>query len=335
MGSCESKELAEQKKASKNIDRALERVAAYTVQKLLLLGPGESGKSTCLKQMQILHQDGFSKEEIKEKRRIVYVNIVSFMSIILRAAEERHYFIEPDLDSARELVHRAAALREIEEIPPNLQLGLQKLWKDKNVLKIYETRGEYHLSDSAAYFFDNLDRICEKGYQPSHEDILHTRVPTTGVVQMSFKAKGLNFEVYDVVAISEYDQLLKEDDRTNRLLEALELYDSVVNARFFLKTGIILFLNKKDLFAEKIKSTSLKVCFAAYKGENNYNDGVAYIKRQFDKLDRRVLQADAATRGKQVYIHETCATDTSQVQVVIRSVIDTIIQENLRDTGML
>ena len=52
----------------------------------------------------------------------------------------------------------------------------------------------------------------------------------------------------------------------NRLTEALELYDSIISARFFERSSIILFLNKKDLFEEKITRISLSVCFPTYKG---------------------------------------------------------------------
>lgn len=52
-----------------------------------------------------------------------------------------------------------------------------------------------------------------------------------------------------------------------------------------------------------------------------------FIKRQFVRLCR--------SKQQKIYIHETCATDTNQVQHVFNSVIDTIIQENLKDTGML
>ncbi|CAJ0939191.1 unnamed protein product, partial [Mesorhabditis belari] len=352
MGACNSQELKDQSKKSKMIDKELKKGAEGLQQKLLLLGPGESGKSTCLKQIQILHNNGFSKDELREKKIIVLVSTVTYMRALIQACDDFHFVLDAAQMPSREMVERHAMadrVKDLREIPGELHEAIKKLWNDQTIHKCYEMRSSFHLPDSASYFFENLDRICEEGYVPTPQDILHIRVPTTGVVRMGFKARQIDFEVYDVggqrserrkwihcfdnvnalifiVAISEYDQLLREDDKTNRLLEALELYDSVVNSRYFANSSMILFLNKKDLFAEKIVSISLKVCFHSYRGALTYEDGIEYLKKQFRKLNKR---------QKKVYTHETCATDTSQVQVVIASVIDTIIQENLRDTGMI
>ena len=53
-------------------------------------------------------------------------------------------------------------------------------------------------------------------------------------------------------AMSEYDLVLEEDDEVNRMIESMKLFDSICNNRWFTDTSIILFLNKKDLFEEKI-----------------------------------------------------------------------------------
>ncbi len=93
--------------------------------------------------------------------------------------------------------------------------------------------------------------------------------------------KDLNFRVFDVggqrserkkwihcfedvtaiifiVALSEYDQVLVEDETTNRMHESLRLFDSICNNKWFVNTSIILFLNKKDLFEEKILRSGLR-----------------------------------------------------------------------------
>lgn len=49
--------------------------------------------------------------------------------------------------------------------------------------------------------------------------------------------------------------------------ESLKLFDSICNNKWFTDTSIILFLNKKDLFDEKIRKSSLTVCFPEYTGK--------------------------------------------------------------------
>ena len=88
-------------------------------------------------------------------------------------------------------------------------------------------------------FLDDLDRLGAKDYQPTEQDILRTRVKTTGIVEVHFSFKNLNFKLFDVggqrserkkwihcfedvtaiifcVAMSEYDQVLHEDETTVR-----------------------------------------------------------------------------------------------------------------------
>lgn len=53
--------------------------------KLLLLGAGESGKSTIVKQMKIIHETGYSDEERKAYKPVVYSNTIQSMMAIIRA----------------------------------------------------------------------------------------------------------------------------------------------------------------------------------------------------------------------------------------------------------
>ncbi|VDN09709.1 unnamed protein product [Dibothriocephalus latus] len=132
-----------------------------------------------------------------------------------------------------------------------------------------------------------MDRIGAPDYRPTEQDILRTRVKTTGVVEFQFKMHDMTFRIFDVggqrserkkwikcfedvtaiifcVAMSEYDQVLREDETMNRMQEALNLFDSICNNKWFVDTSMILFLNKKDLFAEKIKRSPLTICFSEY-----------------------------------------------------------------------
>ena len=95
-------------------------------------------------------------------------------------------------------------------------------------------------------FLDSLARLGKKDYLPSEQDILRTRVKTTGIVEVRFAYKGFDFLILDVggqrserkkwihcfegvtailfcVSMSEYDQLLHEDEETVRLVACLTL----------------------------------------------------------------------------------------------------------------
>ncbi|KJH48445.1 g-protein alpha subunit [Dictyocaulus viviparus] len=86
MGLCQSQESQDLAARNKAIERQInqDKRAGSSIVKLLLLGAGECGKSTVLKQMQILHSNGFTEEEINEKKAIVYSNITASICTILK-----------------------------------------------------------------------------------------------------------------------------------------------------------------------------------------------------------------------------------------------------------
>jgi len=49
---------------------------------------------------------------------------------------------------------------------------------------------------------------------------------------------------------------------------------------------------------------------------------------------QQVYESQNKNLDKQVYTHFTCATDTNQVQFVLDSCIDMIIQNNLKGCGL-
>lgn len=56
----------------------------------------------------------------------------------------------------------------------------------------------------------------------------------------------------------------------NRMHESMKLFDSICNNKWFTDTSIILFLNKKDLFEEKIKKSPLTICYPEYSGKKRH-----------------------------------------------------------------
>ncbi|KAI4824340.1 hypothetical protein KUCAC02_012862 [Chaenocephalus aceratus] len=338
---------------SKDLEKQLQKDAdkdAKTV-KLLLLGAGESGKSTIVKQMKILHQGGYTKEEQLEFRGIVFGNILQSTLAIIRGMEMLN--IDFGSPTAQENAQKLQNLSDsIEEgtMPPELSDVIQKLWKDTGVQAAYDRAAEFQLNDSAGYYLNEMERISKSDYLPTEQDVLRSRVKTTGIIEEQFACKELHFRMFDVGgqrserkkwihcfegvtciifcgALSAYDMVLVEDDEVNRMHESLHLFNSICNHRFFALTSIVLFLNKKDLFEEKIKKVHLSICFPDYDGCNSYDDAALYIKLQFMELNMK--------KGvKEIYSHLTCATDTRNVQIVFNAVTDIIIKENLKDCGL-
>ena len=81
----------------------------------------------------------------------------------------------------------------------------------------------------------------------------------------------------------------------------------LTHAVFALLLVQILFLNKIDLFAEKLPRSPLGDYFPDYNGGADYDAACNYLLNRFVSLNQ-----SAAT--KQIYAHYTCATDTQQIK---------------------
>jgi guanine nucleotide-binding protein G(o) subunit alpha len=236
-----------------------------------------------------------------------------------------------------------------DSIDAELAANIKSLWEDPAIQQCFNRANEFQLNDSAHYYLDQVDRITGADYLPTEQDILRARVQTTGIVEIRFPNSEFMFRVFDVggqrserrkwihcfenvtsiifiTAISEYDQVLLEDASTNRMHESLTLFDNIFNNRYFVKTSFILFLNKIDVFEEKIKHSLIKACFPEYDEPNEFEPGIKFIEHKFKSVN--------VTNVKEIYCHPTCATDTQNVQFVLAAVNDIIVQGNLATTGL-
>lgn len=355
MGICVSKPIADKESLRRNdeIEERLkrDRQAYESEVKMLLLGAGESGKSTILKQMKLIHEGGYSDREKRAFRAIINSNIIVSMKTILGAMDSLGIALaDPQVQPYKDAVMGMADQCGPEPFSEGTSRALKTLWADAGVQEAYARNGaEYHLNDSAKYYLDDLERICSPQYEPNDQDILRSRVKTTGIVETVFQVDKLTYRMFDVggqrserkkwihcfesvtaivflVAISEYDQKLVEDEDVNRMQEALTLFDSICNSRWFVKTSIILFLNKIDIFRDKVERVPIEDYFDDYEGGPSYEAGCEYFKERFECLN--------TNETKQVYTHYTCATDTNQIKFVMEAVHDIIIKKSLRDAGL-
>lgn len=348
--------MKEEKARSKALESDLSRDNALDrqINKLLLLGAGESGKSTLFKQMITIYGSGYPEKERRTFKSIIHNNVISSMKTLLEQSEHLakthalNTHVNPALDQFKQHI---LELKQDEEINPQLAQEIKALWHDPGIQLTYENRSRFQLTDSAAYFFDQVETVGHPAYIPSEQDVLRSRVRTTGIVENEFIIEGNKFKMFDVggqrnerkkwihcfsevtavlfvAAMSEYDMVLFEDETTNRMDEALNLFDEICNSRWFKKTSMILMLNKRDLFAEKIQKVPLTVWDPDYDGSNDFATASSYIQEAFESKNK-----ESAT--KKIYTHITCATDTNNMKVVFNAVKDIIIRKSLEESSLL
>ncbi|KAK7168068.1 hypothetical protein R3I94_002193 [Phoxinus phoxinus] len=343
----------EAKRRSREIDAMLarERRSVRRLVKILLLGAGESGKSTFLKQMRIIHGKEFDKKALLDFRDTIFENVIKGMRVLVDARDklgvswqnsenEKHGMFVMSFENKAGMPVEPCTFQQY--VP-----ALQALWNDSGIQEAYGRRSEFQLSESVKYFLDNLDRIGQLSYLPSRQDILLARKATKGIVEHDFIIKKIPFKMVDVggqrsqrqkwfqcfdgitsilfmVSSSEYDQVLMEDRRTNRLVESMNIFETIVNNKLFSNVSIILFLNKMDLLVEKVRKVSICKHFSDFRGDpHRLEDVQAYLVQCFNRKRRN--------RGKPLFHHFTTAIDTENIRFVFHAVKDTILQENLKD----
>ena len=127
-------------------------------------------------------------------------------------------------------------------------------------------------------------------------------------------------------------------------MESLVLFDSVVNSRWFARTSIILFLNKVDLFKDKLARSPLGNYFPDYSGGNDVNKAAKYLLWRFNQVNRAQLNlypqygplsVIEKSKFANILTSLTQATDTTNIRLVFAAVKETILQNALKDSGIL
>jgi GTPase SAR1 family protein len=319
--------------------------------KILLLGAGDSGKSTVAKQMQIIHKGGYKKQRRVEFRSKVFKNVVDAIRSLIEGSGMLGIEIS-NTEAADRVMNSPIPDMDTDHLDSKLVQDIQDLWTgDAGIQAAYQRRSEFQLIDSCVYYFENLDRIGGANYVPSEQDILRSRTKTTGIIEIEFTLENIEFLMVDVggqrserkkwmscfqdvtavlfvVALSEFDQKLQEDETTMRMEESLKLFAEIVNNEWFKNTAMILFLNKKDLFEEKLKAgVSLKTMFPDFDGPDTWSseadteEAIRFVEDKF--------LAENEHPAKMVYVHPTCATDTNNVQAVFGAVKDSVLSNVL------
>jgi len=146
-----------------------------------------------------------------------------------------------------------------------------------------------------------------------------TRQRTTGFDEKQLKLKNIEIWIFDVggarserkkwihafehvsaivfvVDIAAWDQVLREDEDSNRTQEDLALFDSIVNSRWFINARFILLFTKTDKLEKKVKKGSISRYFPDFVGDETCVDHVK------EHMERRFLALNSETPGKNIEV---------------------------------
>lgn len=368
MGLCASKMTEEQRQAierSHQIDRQNQQdyEIGQTQVKLLLLGAGESGKTTVLKQMQIIYGAGFSEHDLQTIwAPRVNENVVTAMKALCDGASDlgledqiQNKAAFDQFTSNEAIYGVGSALSEdfsLVEVGP----VIKTLWADPGIQAAWARRSEYQVIESHVHYFENIDQMMQPNYLPSQDDVLLCRSRTTGIVETVLDIDSSEFHIFDVggqrnerrkwihcfdevtavifvAALSEFDQVLFEDSRQNRMVEAIDIFHEHFHSAVFARSAFILFLNKSDLFEKKLQTKAINSVpewsdfsgptlnpLAA--GEHTkeevkaaFDAGVAYFQNKFETAPK----AKPNTPQRDLFVHITTATNTENARTILEA----------------
>lgn len=355
MGNCasSSRTWTEQSTA---IDKELKAAKqAMSLQRtILLLGPGDCGKSTFARQLTRLFGSGLDEESRKLRVHMIS-NIASGLADVVQYASQQQ---PPGFSRAK-----YGTLFSILEADPPVELKLDTgtiqmisdLWEEPLFQEIVND-GVLSCTDTLRYLLAKIDQLAAEDYTPDHADVARTRRITSGVHETFFTRelgrKQTQFRVVDVggqrserrkwlscfetvdlvcffVSLAEYNQTLAEDPSVRRLDETMALFREVLDARALRELPFVIYFTKPDLFEQKIDRIPLNSIVSAYTGPPSAEASRQWIVDSFLQI--------AANRPSQRTFHHSllCTIDHKSVKLVFATMSEDIFLRHLSACGVV
>jgi GTPase SAR1 family protein len=313
--------------------------------KILILGPGDSGKSTILRQLRLVYCGGFDADDRASWKSVVKSNVLADAKSLIRSLERSGRSVAAELANSVELV-RALPLSE-DALLPEVAEQITAVWNDPIMKVIYQEESLISLSDNAAFFLDNVTRIAQEDYHPTNEDLFKSHVRTTGIGTFNFLIDSVKTQIVEVgghrsergrwgrcfqdvtflmfvVSLSDFDQWLFEDEGTPRTQDSMGLFGSIANSGIFASKQIFLVLNKVDVFKKKLAASpdKFKTAYPGFTGNaDNPDEAIDWVRQSFlSKLD-----SDRAATAS-VEAIPCCAIEPQSIRDLFQKIGQTVLE---------
>eukprot|EP01084_Bolivina_argentea_P255566 429888_1 len=353
-------------KLKKNID-ALHFNSLETpnenITKIVLLGPSDSGKTTILKQLRKI-SGSLDNTEINNMASLIKESIVTnmkqlcFQSLLLEKKSTTQTTVNPNIQHLRDDM---LSFTQSELLTPDIAYKIRQLWSVDAIRATLQQRHLFQIDENVRYFFDKMEDIASDDYVPSFEDFVRMRRISSGYSMTKFMKSYMNqnhfFEVLDIggarcerkkwwannllldmdlnaviytVPISDYNLTLFEDNKTNRLTEAITLFrDTMVRSDCFNDVPLFLLFNKYDVFVDKIKEIPITCCFKDFPVDTmdacDPDQVIHFVAVKFGEV---LKDCDVKLKGP-LRIYKTSAVDTESIERMFNKLMPHIMRQNV------
>ncbi|KAI0673186.1 G-alpha-domain-containing protein [Trametes maxima] len=250
-------------------------------------------------------------------------------------------------------------MRETADIIAGCAEDMKAIWEDSTVREMLLRKG-IRMEATPGFFLNDIDRIAVRDYEPTDDDVVRARLRTLGVQEHRIKfnkgpASGSEWYIYDVggsrtqriawypyfddcdaiiflAPINCFDERLAEDRRINRLEDSYMLWKAVVSSKLLAKTSIILFLNKRDLLEQKLRS-GVRIREHVHSYGDRPND-VEHALKYFQQHFRDILRKNSP-EPRPFRAHITSVVDTKATAVTLSVVEEGILRDHLTRADLL
>lgn len=317
--------------------------------RILFVGPDDCGKSTLCRNFELIYFNGLKETEKEDIEINIQINLISDIKVLADFIQLSGQNIDEKIKPAIEKISNLDY--DVDEISPEIANEINIIWQDPSVKEYYKQNNSIGWNENTAYFFENANRISQKNYSSTNEDILKSRTTTSETSTLKFQIdKYLKTEIIDVcgkkperskldryfndvdyvfyiASLSDFDQYMLEDEQMKRTPDSIELFRMISNRSNFKQTPIFLTLNKKDVFEKKLKEKPdlFKEVYPGFDGDiNNINECIEHVKKHFvNQLPQERIN------NKELFdTFVSCAIDKSSSIQFFQTMIDKIVSSH-------